>query len=151
MPWINAAYESGVREIAEGLEPPYEDFPEGECPPVYVGSRESLEAILRRSVRQPKYGVQWLSGTVTGLHLSDTKTNELKSVTVRLEKDGGSEIRTIDATLVLGLLPMLTTLAILNSNQIALEIAKPVRNGCQKCCPKAIKQLLCAEWSINQG
>ena len=106
---MTQSHESGVREIPIGLEPP-----DDSCPPMYVGSRESLEAILRRLIRQPEYRVRWLAGTVTGLQLSSSMGNEIEAVTVRLE-GSSNEVQTIHAALVLGILHLLADNGIIKS------------------------------------
>ena len=71
------------------------------CPPKYQGSRASLEAILRKQVRQPEYNIRWMAGTVIGVEISESGNSRIKAVTVRT---GGAAIdtRTIEAALVVG-------------------------------------------------
>ena len=57
--------------------------------------------MLRNQVRQSKYNIRWLAGTVTGFHISESDNSRIKAVTVRAE-GASSEIQLIEAALVVG-------------------------------------------------
>jgi len=81
---------------------PYHEYPDGHLPEVMVGTRASLETILRKLVKESDAcrNIQFLHGTVTGIVPSKTKKNRLEGVQVRM--DGQKETQFLAGELFVG-------------------------------------------------